>query len=109
MNHQEYQRELAEKQASQDAVAPAVLHLSVVKAKDLIAADAGGTSDPYVRIHVGKEIANGKKTKTIKKSLNPEWNEVRCCKSHCCFTTACLQCENFLMRSKLAHYFALED
>lgn len=53
-----------------------MLHVSVVKAKDLIAADAGGTSDPYVRIHVGREIANGKKTQVVKKSLNPEWNEV---------------------------------
>jgi hypothetical protein len=72
---EEHHREQAAKQAIADATAPAILHLSVIKAKDLIAADSGGTSDPYVRIHVGKEIANGRKTRVVKKTLNPEWNE----------------------------------
>jgi Ca2+-dependent lipid-binding protein len=58
-----------------DAQAPAILLINVLKAKNLMSADSGGTSDPYVRIHVGIEIANGKKTKVIKKTLNPEWNE----------------------------------
>ena len=28
-----------------------------------------------MRIHVGHEVANGKKTAVVKKNLNPEWNE----------------------------------
>jgi len=44
----------------------------VVEAKDLPAADSGGTSDPFVEV-----ILNGNKhkTKTIKKTLNPTWGE----------------------------------
>ena len=73
-DEEEERRQAADK-AYQDANAPAILYISVLKAKDLIAADSGGTSDPYVRMHVGKEIANGKRTKVLKKTLNPEWNE----------------------------------
>jgi hypothetical protein len=75
ISDEEEERKNAAHKALQDANTPAVLYISVLKARDLIAADSGGTSDPYVRIHVGSEIANGKKTKVIKKTLNPEWNE----------------------------------
>ena len=54
---------------------PARLEISVLRAKDLIAADRGGTSDPYVRVNVGKAAGMGKKTKVQKKTLNPEWNQ----------------------------------
>ena len=55
--------------------APAILHVRVVRAKDLLAADRGGTSDPYVQLHVGEEIKDAKKTKIKKKTLSPEWNQ----------------------------------
>ena len=54
---------------------PAVLQIEILRAKDLIAADAGGTSDPYVRVHVGDEIGDAVKTSVKKKTLAPEWNE----------------------------------
>ena len=51
---EEHGRDAADNHALADASAPAVLHISILRAKDLIAADSGGTSDPYVRIHVGR-------------------------------------------------------
>lgn len=39
-------------------------------ARNLLAADASGTSDPYARIYCG---STHKKTKTIMKTLNPDW------------------------------------
>ncbi|KAI8145236.1 C2 domain-containing protein [Fennellomyces sp. T-0311] len=35
--------------------------------------DKSGTSDPYARVRVGGRVVF--KTKTVKKSLQPEWNE----------------------------------
>ncbi|TPX31127.1 hypothetical protein SmJEL517_g05474 [Synchytrium microbalum] len=53
-----------------------LLHLTIVEAKDLNALDAGGTSDPFVKIlsvdHKGKEKSHGK-TAVIKKTLTPKW------------------------------------
>ena len=45
----------------------------VVRATGLLAADKGGTSDPYVVV----QSAGGKKAKTSvkKKTLEPEWDE----------------------------------
>ena len=61
------------------------LNILVAEARDLIAADKGGTSDPYavlelVDVNSGNLAmsAGGKrthKTKTIKKTLAPEWQE----------------------------------
>ena len=52
------------------------LTVHLVRASDLIAADAAGTSDPYVKVRVeagGKELKG--ETKVVKKTLNPAWDE----------------------------------
>jgi Ca2+-dependent lipid-binding protein len=46
--------------------------MEVLAGRDLKAADAGGTSDPYCKLHAGGQRF---KTRTIKKTLNPTWNE----------------------------------
>ena len=56
-----------------------VLHLCVVEAKDLIAADKGGTSDPFAIVTLldgmGKQWHTSEKLKTavVKKTLAPTW------------------------------------
>merc|ERR1712000_721748 len=47
------------------------LHVKIHSARNLIAADRGGTSDPYVVVRAG---ACGAKTPTVKKNLNPRWS-----------------------------------
>ncbi|KAF7836908.1 synaptotagmin-5 isoform X1 [Senna tora] len=49
-----------------------LIELDLVEARDLIAADLRGTSDPYVRVNYGNLK---KKTKVIHKTLNPQWNQ----------------------------------
>ena len=56
-------------------LAAAILEFTVLCAKDLLAADRGGTSDPYVRLHVGAAVKKAQKTAVKKKTLSPEWNE----------------------------------
>jgi Ca2+-dependent lipid-binding protein len=58
-----------------DEECPAVLHIKVCQARDLIAADSNGTSDPYARIHIGDDVKGGVKTRHLPKTLNPVWNE----------------------------------
>jgi Ca2+-dependent lipid-binding protein len=53
----------------------ASLEITVVRAKDLLAADRGGTSDPYVCLYVGAAVKEAQKTMVKKKTLSPEWNE----------------------------------
>ncbi|TKY60932.1 Synaptotagmin-5 protein [Spatholobus suberectus] len=48
------------------------IELLVIEARDLIAADLRGTSDPYVRVNYGNLK---KRTKVIHKTLNPRWNQ----------------------------------
>eukprot|EP00092_Neocalanus_flemingeri_P025254 GFUD01027386.1.p1 GENE.GFUD01027386.1~~GFUD01027386.1.p1 ORF type:complete len:4003 (+),score=946.67 GFUD01027386.1:1015-12009(+) len=45
--------------------------LNLIKAKDLIKADLIGKSDPYAVLIYGKQL---QKTKTIKNTLEPQWN-----------------------------------
>uniref|UniRef100_A0A1A8P830 Double C2-like domains, alpha n=1 Tax=Nothobranchius rachovii TaxID=451742 RepID=A0A1A8P830_9TELE len=53
------------------------LHCTVIRAKGLKSMDFNGLSDPYVKLHLlpGASKANKLKTKTIRNSLNPVWNE----------------------------------
>ncbi|KAJ6759796.1 hypothetical protein OIU79_024789 [Salix purpurea] len=48
------------------------IELILVEAKDLIAADIIGTSDPYVRVQYGRLK---KRTKVMYRTLNPQWNQ----------------------------------
>ncbi|ESW32372.1 hypothetical protein PHAVU_002G316700 [Phaseolus vulgaris] len=48
------------------------IELVVIEARDLIAADLRGTSDPYVRVNYGNLK---RRTKVIHKTLNPRWNQ----------------------------------
>ncbi|KAF3853557.1 hypothetical protein F7725_014245 [Dissostichus mawsoni] len=53
------------------------LHCTVIKAKGLKPMDFNGLSDPYVKLHLlpGACKANKLKTKTVRNTLNPVWNE----------------------------------
>ncbi|XP_060067821.1 rabphilin-3A-like isoform X3 [Ylistrum balloti] len=53
------------------------LHCTIVRARGLKAMDSNGLSDPYVKLHTlpGASKSNKLRTKTIHKTLNPEWNE----------------------------------
>ncbi|XP_015248959.1 PREDICTED: double C2-like domain-containing protein alpha [Cyprinodon variegatus] len=53
------------------------LHCTVLRAKGLKPMDFNGLADPYVKLHLlpGASKANKLKTKTIRNSLNPVWNE----------------------------------
>ncbi|PAA65306.1 hypothetical protein BOX15_Mlig019212g2 [Macrostomum lignano] len=46
---------------------------SLVAGKKLMAADLGGTSDPFVRVTIGNRLLY--KSQIVKGSLNPQWNE----------------------------------
>ncbi|XP_068638088.1 uncharacterized protein [Aristolochia californica] len=48
------------------------IELVLIEAKDLVAADLRGTSDPYVRVHYGNMK---KRTKVVYKTLSPQWNQ----------------------------------
>ncbi|KAF5186642.1 Multiple c2 and transmembrane domain-containing protein [Thalictrum thalictroides] len=49
-----------------------LIELSLIEARDLVAADFRGTSDPYVRVQYGNIK---KRTKVIYKTLSPQWNQ----------------------------------
>jgi Ca2+-dependent lipid-binding protein len=52
-----------------------MLHITIVKASNLRKKDILGKSDPYVKLYLGGATSFGKVTRTVKNSLNPEWNE----------------------------------
>lgn len=51
--------------------------MHLIRAKNLKAMDSNGFSDPYVKFHLlpGNTKATKLTSKTIEKTLNPEWNE----------------------------------
>uniref|UniRef100_A0A673GWE0 Double C2-like domain-containing protein alpha n=1 Tax=Sinocyclocheilus rhinocerous TaxID=307959 RepID=A0A673GWE0_9TELE len=53
------------------------LHCTIIRAKGLKPMDFNGLADPYVKLHLlpGACKANKLKTKTVRNSLNPVWNE----------------------------------
>ncbi|XP_055475476.1 double C2-like domain-containing protein beta, partial [Psammomys obesus] len=53
------------------------LHCTVSKAKGLKPMDHNGLADPYVKLHLlpGASKANKLRTKTLRNTLNPTWNE----------------------------------
>ncbi|XP_071945818.1 rabphilin-3A-like isoform X2 [Antedon mediterranea] len=54
-----------------------VLHCTIIRAKGLRAMDSNGFSDPYVKLHLlpGASKSSKLRTKTMSKTLNPEFNE----------------------------------
>ena len=50
----------------------AEVEITIIAAKELRAADRNGTSDPFIIARLNKEVF---RTKTIYKTLDPEWNE----------------------------------
>jgi Ca2+-dependent lipid-binding protein len=48
------------------------IYVNIIRARNLISKDIGGTSDPYVTVTIGPFTA---KTSTRRRNLNPEWNE----------------------------------
>ncbi|CAL1567981.1 unnamed protein product [Knipowitschia caucasica] len=53
------------------------LQCCVIKAKGLKPMDSNGLADPYVKLHLlpGASKSNKLRTKTLKNTLNPVWNE----------------------------------
>ncbi|XP_075241763.1 synaptotagmin-7-like, partial [Convolutriloba macropyga] len=51
------------------------LVVQIIEAKDLLAKDWTGTSDPYVKLYLLPDTKKKLKTKTIMKNLNPTWSE----------------------------------
>ncbi|XP_058856667.1 double C2-like domain-containing protein beta isoform X2 [Acipenser ruthenus] len=53
------------------------LHCTINKAKGLKPMDHNGLADPYVKLHLlpGASKANKLRTKTLRNTLNPAWNE----------------------------------
>ncbi|KMZ62571.1 hypothetical protein ZOSMA_452G00060 [Zostera marina] len=49
-----------------------LIELVLIEARDLVAADIRGTSDPFVKVQYGNLK---KKTKVIHKTLTPQWNQ----------------------------------
>ncbi|KAI8372518.1 C2 domain-containing protein [Choanephora cucurbitarum] len=51
----------------------ATIQVELLGARNLKAMDRGGTSDPYCRVRFGNKVLH--KTRHLKKTLSPEWNE----------------------------------
>lgn len=49
--------------------------MTVIQAEELPACDAGGTSDPYVKVYLLPDKKKKFETKVHRKTLNPVFNE----------------------------------
>ncbi|XP_019154993.1 PREDICTED: synaptotagmin-3-like [Ipomoea nil] len=52
-----------------------ILHVKVLRARNLIDTDVFSKSDPYVTLNLGKELLSVKKTTVKMDTLDPVWNE----------------------------------
>jgi len=64
-------RKKDKKHEHEEATSKGLFRITVISAKDLIAADNGKSSDPYAKVKVGKLKQN---TPIIQENLNPNWN-----------------------------------
>ncbi|CEP24390.1 Tricalbin-1 [Cyberlindnera jadinii] len=53
------------------------LDLDILACENLPAADSNGKSDPFVKCYLNSEEDNFFKTKTVKKTLNPVWDDAK--------------------------------
>ena len=93
------------------------LLVHVVGARGLAAADKGGSSDPYVKTYLlpDKKKESKKKTKVVKKTLNPTFNEtlkvgveeITCHVFLMRLVCVCSNCVYRTMQYKLCHFTAL--
>ncbi|GAA6100381.1 rabphilin-3A [Tachysurus ichikawai] len=53
------------------------LHCNIIRGKGLKSMDSNGLADPYVKLHLlpGASKSNKLRTKTLRNTLNPAWNE----------------------------------
>lgn len=51
------------------------LRVNVIRAEDLLAADSNGCSDPFVTLMLNEKGFKKLKTKVVKKTLTPVWNQ----------------------------------
>lgn len=65
--------QVAARHTKQDNVQPISVSIRIIKGRNLASRDPNGLSDPFAVVTYGVTTA---KTKVIKKTLNPEWNEV---------------------------------
>jgi len=56
-------------------MADRILQVRIISGRDLVAADSNGLSDPYVVIKYNEKKCKTK-TRVIKKTLNPDWNQI---------------------------------
>eukprot|EP01130_Rhizamoeba_saxonica_P000621 TRINITY_DN1057_c0_g1_i6.p1 TRINITY_DN1057_c0_g1~~TRINITY_DN1057_c0_g1_i6.p1 ORF type:complete len:509 (-),score=101.51 TRINITY_DN1057_c0_g1_i6:530-2056(-) len=63
-------RELSKKRKLETLV------VHIMQARNLVSADLGATSDPYVTAHIGGRSKSKVTTKVKKKTLNPVWDEI---------------------------------
>ena len=69
------QSELDEAQEREAMKAPGVLRVTVISAAGLMAGDKDGKSDAYAKVYLAAQPEVTKKTKVIKDTLDPVWNE----------------------------------